>query len=313
MGSAHPPPNWPCSIQLQSGSGQGHHCGRSTWCLPNGLPSVSPMQGWWWFVYTALVPPRWPRLHRILTRGSILFTRGWLAGSSPAMTVGRMSTGHALIRLDTCSLYQSGVGFDLGPDERIKLRRRHLHRLCAEFSQRILDGGLVQRLGGFSVQPVDYSARRCGRSEQPDPEHVIGIRIAGFERGRNVGEARAAFEARHRKPANLMALDQRYRRQQRREIEIDAIAENFPQRLRGALERNMHGRKARAQPKALRIEVGRRTDAARPIGDRAGLRLGGGDQFLDGLEARRRHHQYVGVLAQRNDGSEIPHRVVGQP
>src|SRR5215470_7168555 len=87
MGSAHPPPNWPCSIQLQSGSGQGHHCGRSTWCLPNGLPSVSPMQGWWWFVYTALVPPRWPRLHRILTRGSIFFARGRIAGSSPAMTL----------------------------------------------------------------------------------------------------------------------------------------------------------------------------------------------------------------------------------
>src|SRR5215471_14150726 len=87
MGSAHPPPNWPCSIQLQSGSGQGHHCGRSTWCLPNGLPSVSPMQGWWWFVYTALVPPRWPCLHRILTRGSIFFAQGWIAGPSPAMTL----------------------------------------------------------------------------------------------------------------------------------------------------------------------------------------------------------------------------------
>src|SRR5215468_3163006 len=86
MGSAHPPPNWPCSIQLQSGSGQGHHCGRSTWCLPNGLPSVSPMQGWWWFVYTALVPPRWPRLHRILTRQSILVRRRWIRGSSPRVT-----------------------------------------------------------------------------------------------------------------------------------------------------------------------------------------------------------------------------------
>src|SRR5262249_41039917 len=96
MGAAHPPPNWPCSIQLQSGSGQGHHCGRSTWCLPNGLPSVSPMQGWWWFVYTPLVPPRWPRLHRILTRQSILLRRRWTRGSSPRVTGGLTSSRHAL-------------------------------------------------------------------------------------------------------------------------------------------------------------------------------------------------------------------------
>src|SRR6266436_4025314 len=44
MGFAHPPPNSPCSIQLQSDSGQAHHCVRSAWCLPSGLPSVSPMR-----------------------------------------------------------------------------------------------------------------------------------------------------------------------------------------------------------------------------------------------------------------------------
>ncbi len=41
--------------------------------------------------------------------------------------------------------------------------------------------------------------------------------------------------------------------------------------------------------------------------------LGGGHQFLRGLEARERRHQDVGKLAERNDGSKIPYGIVGQP
>src|SRR5438093_2482311 len=62
-----PQSNLTYSIRLQRNSGPAHYPLQRTGCLPRGLPLVSPMR--LVVVRTpALVPPRPPRLHRILHR-----------------------------------------------------------------------------------------------------------------------------------------------------------------------------------------------------------------------------------------------------
>lgn len=51
--------------------------------------------------------------------------------------------------------------------------------------------------------------------------------------------------------------------------------------------------------------MGRGSNAARAVGDRAGLRLGLADQVLHALEAAGRRDQHVRKLAERDDGREV--------
>ena len=67
------------------------------------------------------------------------------------------------------------------------------------------------------------------------------------------------------------------------------------------------------KPQSLAGHMRRRTDARGGEGQRAGFRLGRGDQIGDGLEtALLGSDQHVGLNAQHRDPDEILHRIVRQ-
>ena len=179
------------------------------------------------------------------------------------------------------------------------------HRIGAELLDPGLDRRIVERLGDFVVQPLYDLLRRSAGREHAEPERVVGIGITRFQRGRDIGQRVVALEARERKAVELVALDQRHDRRQRREIEVDPPAQHFAHRIRRAAERNVQSVKTGTEPEAFGVEMGRSANAAGAEGDRAGLLLGLGDEILHALEASGRRHQHVGKLAERDDRGEI--------
>src|SRR6266536_6459585 len=91
-----------------------------------------------------------------------------------------------LLRLDARCLDDLRRIRDLALDELLELGGRHRHRLGAERRETFLDLRRLRDCAHVAGDFVDGLRGRSCRGEQPDPEHVIEPRQAGFGDGRHV-------------------------------------------------------------------------------------------------------------------------------
>ena len=127
------------------------------------------------------------------------------------------------------------------------------------------------------------------------------------------GNAEERVGAIHRERRELAVLNLRQGGPDRHEEEVDPSRDHLGHRLRTALERNMHGLHAGAEPEAFRAQMRCSPDTGRGEIERARLRLGCSDEFADCLEALgRRNDQDERRDAERDDCRKISRRMVAQ-
>ena len=176
-----------------------------------------------------------------------------------------------------------------------------------------LTAGASSAFCSLGVKLGDDLRRRPRRHEHAHPERVVGIRIAGFQRGRDVrqrgGALRAADGEAHQPPV----ADVRQRRRDRAEIVVDPAGDDLGDGFGAALERDVDRVVAGAQTEALRAQMHGRAYADGCEVGRVGIGLRPGHVVLHGLDAfRRRDDHDVRHAADGADGDEVARHVVGQ-
>ena len=171
--------------------------------------------------------------------------------------------------------------------------------------RRVLLGGVADGIGAFGFEPflrtpansmilstsalifMMISRGVLARCSEPVPRHRFETLQARFVERRHVGQRRVRCEARDRERAQLAALDQRERRREAVEDDVDVAADEIGQR---AARCPCTGRAPSSRrPSSLNSSPARWLEP--PVPDRAEielarLRLGKRDQFLHDF---RRH------------------------
>src|SRR5258707_2434826 len=135
----------------------------------------------------------WPALSRFCAIGRPMLPRPM----KPIFAMRPPPTPYLLrLNLRRLSELYGHVGFLGNPNvERI---RRHDHLLDTERREFALGRRIVDRLGDLGLHLGDHVARRLLWHEGAHPEIEIGLRHAGLDRGRHVGQRRRALGTRHR-------------------------------------------------------------------------------------------------------------------
>src|SRR6267142_3378196 len=85
-----------------------------------------------------------------------------------------------LVRLESRTLDQLFVRFDLTLDQRVELARLQRHRIDRKLGELLLHGRRLDHLHGCCMETVKDCAWCFRRHEHAVPHGVVGIRIAGL-------------------------------------------------------------------------------------------------------------------------------------
>src|SRR6267142_4551735 len=94
----------------------------------------------------------------------------------------------ALLGFYPRGLDQLRVRDQLLPDHRLEVGQRHAQRLDAELEETLAHVRRGDRGVDLLVEARRNVARRLGRDQRADPKIVVGVRVAGFDRGGDVGK-----------------------------------------------------------------------------------------------------------------------------
>ena len=189
---------------------------------------------------------------------------------------------------------------------RLRLRRRAWPSL--------LNGRHVQGLLGLVVQLVDDGdaasspgPRARPRTNRSRRDSRLRSTVGTF------GSAGARFGVLTASATTLSSLMFRQRRRDRQIIEVDAARHHLGECLDRAAERDVLDVDVGGEPQALGRHVRGGADARGGEIQRAGLRLGRGDEIGDGLVAFRRcRDQHARLDSEQDHRREIPQRIVRQ-
>ncbi len=153
-----------------------------------------------------------------------------------------------------------------------------------------------------------------GRNDEAEPDTgVLEAGQPGRRKARHARQRGHGVERRDAERPQLAALDQRERRRQRCEAEVDLSADHRGDLLGRAFERDVRDAAAGRQ-EVLEQHTGqmlRGAVAGRAVVQAAGR--GGGLQIGHGLDrAGGGHHEHVGRRAERDHGREVFQRVVAE-
>ena len=197
--------------------------------------------------------------------------------------------------------------------QRVELRRRDQERIGAELRQPPAQHRGLQRLDDLGMQLVADRRRRLRRHEHAGPEIVLGVRIAGLDRGRHVGQRRGALRATHRQRLQRALAQEGDRVRERREVEVEPAGDHLGQRLGRAALRHVHGLELRREAEALAVEMGGVAGTGGGVVDRAGIFARVvheiGERLVALLRIDRHHHRHV---AERDHAGEIGEHVERQ-
>ena len=198
--------------------------------------------------------------------------------------------------------------------ELVELRRRHLHGLGAQRREPLAHVGLAQDAVDVAVDLVDDIGGRSGGREHADPQVVVEALQPGLGDRRHVRQQAGTLGRSDAQRDQLAFTDVRQRGGDRREEIGGAPGHGVGQRLRRSLVGDVDRRQAGRQVELLGVDVRAAADARRREVEAArDSSVAGGDQVGGRLvPGRWRHHQHVGLAAERNDLDEILQGVVGQ-
>src|SRR5882672_9578906 len=191
-------------------------------------------------------------------------------------------------------------------DHRLEVWQRHAQRLDAELEETLAHVRRGDRGVDLLVEARRNVARRLGRDQRADPKIVVGVRVAGFDRGGNVGKERAALRRAYGERAQLAFLHLRTDLERQREIEIGAARYHLGEGVGRALHRKLEQLDSGGDAEARELHVRRAADARGRGDDGPGLGLRGGDQIGHALVVLRgRDDEHRGHHADRRHRREI--------